>query len=66
MTEAPRKRTSRVSKKDRDEAARIAKEHGVTVSVGKFTIGPPGAAANDADDEGKRVQAQLDAMAAKR
>jgi hypothetical protein len=55
----------RVSKKDREEAARIAKEHGVRVTIGKFTIdGRDGTAAND--DEGQRVQDKLDAMGAKR
>ena len=52
--------TQRVSKKDKEEAARIALEKGVKVTVGKFTFEPPNAAAgaNDADD----IQRKLDAM----
>lgn len=61
MTTRPR--PGRVHKKDREEAARLAKELGVRVTVGKFTFDPPGAAANDAtDDEGARIQRQLDSM----
>lgn len=57
-------RVGRISKKDREEGARLAKELGVRVTIGKFTFDPPGAAANDSD-EAKRVQDRLDAMGAK-
>lgn len=63
MTEAAEKkpRKPRVSKKDREEALRLALAHGVKVTVGKFTFEPPNAAAgaNDADE----IQRKLDAMA---
>jgi len=57
-------RSSRISKKQLERAAEIAKAQGVRVTVGKFTFEPAGEnAANDVDDEeARRIQAQIDAM----
>lgn len=59
-------RTGRISKKDREEGARLAKELGVRVTIGKFTFDPPGAANDTDNDEASRIQRQLDSMGAKR
>jgi hypothetical protein len=64
MPDATPKRT-RVTEKKLERAAKLARETGQPVTVGGFTVHPPGAA-NDADDEGARVQKQLDAMGQKR
>lgn len=56
------KRT-RVTNKKLERAAKIAAETGQAVSVGDFTVHPPGAANSNAeDDEAAALQARMNAI----
>jgi len=59
LSEQPRRR---ITKKKLARAAELAKELNAPVQVGEFTIHPPRAANDAKDDEGERIQRQLDAM----